>query len=130
MEWRVIKMGTETFDILHTYGVGIVLACATNEPVVVQDEGCSYRLSSPCITVPQASVDVLDEVFQLPQAEEVLRVQQAQSFDPTVPLRVANLDGLLATLITNPEGVRIGSLLALLDKHRFDPSIIERGITS
>ncbi len=62
------------FDMLHAYGVGIVVACATNEPVVIEDEGYSYRLSSPCITIPHPSIDLLDEVFRLPQPEEVLGV--------------------------------------------------------
>ena len=37
MQWRVIKMGSDLFDILHTYGLGIVVASATQQPVTVQE---------------------------------------------------------------------------------------------
>jgi hypothetical protein len=132
MDWRVIKMGTQMFDMLHTYGVGIIVACATNEPVVIEDEGYSYRLSSSCMTIPHTSVDLLDEVFRLPQPEEVLDVQQAQTqaTRPAIPLAIANLDGLLAALFTRQDGARCCSISALLHKYRFDSSVIERGIAS
>jgi hypothetical protein len=132
MDWRVIKMGTQMFDMLHAYGVGIVVACATNEPVVIEDEGYSYRLSSRCMTIPHTSIDLLDEVFRFPQPEEVLGVLQAQTqaTRPPTPLAVANLDGLLAALFTRPDGAHCCSLSALLHKYRFDSSVIERGIAS
>src|SRR5258708_3182663 len=132
MEWRVIKMGAQMFDMLHTYGVGIVVSYATNEPVVIEDQGCSYRLSSRCITIPYTSIDLLDEVFRLPQPEEVLGLEQAQTqaTRPPTPLAVANLDGLLAALFTRPDGAHCCSLSALLHKYRFDSSVIERGIAS
>lgn len=132
MEWRIIKMGTEMFDTLHAYGLGIVVAYATNEPVILQDEGVCYRLTSPCISVPQASIDLLDDVFRLPEPAEVRHLAQAlaKTSHLTIPLAVANLDGLLAALFTNPYVVRSCSLSALLHKQRFDPAIIERGIAS
>ena len=129
MEWRVIKMGAEMFDTLHAYGIGVVVAYATNEPVLIQNEGCFYRLSSQCSTVPQSSIDLLDEVFRLPEPEEVLRVQQPHASHPVVPLIVANLDGLLAALFTRPDVVRNCSLATLLHRHRFDPSVIEQAIS-
>jgi len=130
MEWRVVKTGIEMFDALHAYGVGVVAAYATNGPVEIRDEGCSYRLSYPCTAVPQATVDLLDEVFQLPTAVEVLRMEQPSPPQAAIPLAVANLDGLLAALFTRPDVVRCCSLSALLDRYRFDPSVIERAIAS
>lgn len=130
MEWRVVKTGIEMFDALHAYGVGVVVACATDGPVEVQDEGCSYRLSCQCTAVPQAAVDLLDEVFQLPAPEEVLRIEQYLPSHASIPLAVANLDGLLAALFTRPYVVRCCSLSALLYRHRYDPSVIERAIAS
>src|SRR5438552_600431 len=102
MQWRVIKMGSDMFDILHTYGLGIVLASATQQPVMVQEEGCSYRLSSLCTTLPQVGPDLLDEIFLLPSPEEVLQVSREQHTHSEMPLGVANLDGLLAALFTRP----------------------------
>jgi hypothetical protein len=132
MEWRVIKIGAQMFDMLHAYGVGIVVACATKEPVVIEDEGYSYLLSSPCMTIPHTSIDLFDEVFRLPRPEEVLGLEQAQTqaTRPPTPLAVANLDGLLAALFTRPDGAHCCSLSALLHKYRFDSSVIERGIAS
>lgn len=130
MEWRVVKTGIEMFDTLHAYGVGVVVACATGGPVELQDEGCSYQLSCPCTAVPQATIDLLDEVFQLPRADEVLRVGQSLSPRAAVPLAMANLDGLLAALFTRPDVVRCCSLAVLLHKQRFDTSIVERAIAS
>jgi hypothetical protein len=130
MEWRVIKMGPEMFDILHAYGVGIVVASATHEPVMVQDEGCSYLLTSPCTTIPRAAPGMLEEIFRLPGPEEVLRIPQEQSAHPAIPLAVANLDGLLAAFFTRPDVVRSCSLSALLERQRLDPSAIECSVAS
>lgn len=128
MEWRVVKTGIEMFDALHAYGVGIIVACATDGPVEVRDDGSSYRLSCRCTTVPQATVDLLDEVFQLPAPQEVLRMEHYPLLHASVPLAVANLDGLLAALFTRPDVVRCCSLSSLLHRHRYDPSVVERAI--
>src|SRR5260221_2226888 len=128
MEWRVIKLGAQMFDALHAYGLGVVVASSTNEQVVVQDGGCFYRLSCSSGAVPPVPIDLLDEIFLLPEPGEVLHVQQVQPARHGVPLGVANLDGLLAALFTRPDVVRSCSLSALLRKHDFDPSVIERGI--
>ena len=74
MQWRVIKLGSDMFDNLHTYGIGIVVASATQQLVTILEEGCSYVLSSPCITPPQVGPGLLDEIFRLPSLEEVLHI--------------------------------------------------------
>jgi hypothetical protein len=128
MQWRVIKLGSDLFDILHTYGVGIFVASATHEPVTVREEGYAYVLSSPCITLPQVAPGLLDEIFRLPSPEEVLHVLREQFTRSLLPLEVANLDGLLAALFTRPNLERNCSVFALLDRHRLDPTAIERSI--
>lgn len=128
MQWRVIKMGSDLFDILHTYGLGIVVASATQQPVTVQEEGCSYRLSSPRTTLPQVGPDLLDELLRMPSLEEVQNVSQEQHTRSEIPLGVANLDGLLAALFTRPYLERNCSIYALLDRHRLNPTALERGI--
>jgi len=130
MEWCVVKTGIEMFDALHAYGVGIIAACATNGVVAVQNEGSPYRLSCPCTAVPQVTVDLLDEVFRLPTPQEVLHMEQPLPSHASIPLAVANLDGLLAALFTRSDVVRCCSLSALLHRHRYDPSVIERAIAS
>lgn len=128
MHWRVIKMGSDLFDILHTYGLGIVVASATQQPVTVQEEGCSYRLSSLCNALPQIGPDLLDELLLMPSTEEVLHVLQEQHTRSETPLGVENLDGLLAALFTRPYLERNCSIYAMLDRHRLDPSALERTI--
>lgn len=130
MEWRVTKVGAVMLDALHAYGAGIVVTSTTGEPVAVQDCGCFYRLSCSCGAVPQVPFEQLDEIFALPQPDEVLRAREAQT-QPVAPApALANLDGLLAALFTRPDVVRSCSLSALLHRHRFDPTAIERGIES
>jgi hypothetical protein len=128
MQWRVIKMGPDLLDILHTYGLGIVVASATQQPVAVQEEGCSYRLSSLCTTLPQVGPDLLDELFLMPSLEEVLQVSQGQHTRTEMPLRVANLDGLLTALFTRPNLEHNCSIYAMLDRHRLDSTALERSI--
>jgi hypothetical protein len=127
MEWRVIKMGAEIFDTLHAYGAGVLVAHAMNEQVIVQDEGCFYRLSCSSSTVPLVPIDLLDDIFELPSPDDVLRVQPPHSVKPLAP---ANLDGLLAALFTRPDAGRSCSLSALLRKQRLDPTVLERGVES
>lgn len=130
MEWHVTKAGAAMFDALHAYGLGIVAASSTSEPVAVQDCGCFYRLSCSGSAVPQVPDELLDEIFALPEPDEVLRAQEGQ-VPPVAPApALANLDGLLAALFTRPDVVRSCSLSALLRRHRFNPSAIERGIES
>src|SRR5712692_5929736 len=130
MEWRVTKAGAAMFDALHAYGLGIVAASSTGEPVAVQDCGCFYRLSCSSGAVPRVPVDLLDEIFALPEPDEALRAQEAQATPVAPAPALANLDGLLAALFTRPDVVRSCSLSALLRRHRFDPTALERGIES
>ncbi len=128
MDWRVVKIGAEMFDMLHTYGLSIVLAYATQAPVQVCDEGCFYHLTSACSTLPSPSLDILDELFLLPEVEEV--VHPSDQVPPSEPasLASANLDGLLAALFTNSQGVRECSIWSLLDRQCSDSTVIERAL--
>src|SRR5579863_4714652 len=100
MEWHVTRVGAAMFDALHAYGLGIVVTSTAGEPVAVQDCGCFYRLTCSCSAVPGVPVELLDEIFALPQPDEVLRARVVQA-QPVVPVPgMANLDGLLAALFT------------------------------
>ncbi len=125
MEWSVVKIGVEQFDILHTYGLGILLATATGEPVELRERGCRYRLSCPVPQLPRVSCSVLlERVLPLPGEEDV------QACDPRVgepKLAVAVLDGLLTALFTTP-GPRVLSVSDLLGKQRLDEKALQRGL--
>ena len=128
MDWHVVKMGTEMFDMLHAYGLGVVLAHAIQAPVQVRDEGYSYRLTSLCSTLPSTSLDVLDEIFLLPGSKEVLHLSEQHPSRGSASLAIANLDGLLAALFTNSQGVRECSVWSLVYRQRSDPSVVERAL--
>ena len=127
MDWRVVKIGAELFDMHHTYGLGLVLTYATQAPVQVCDEGCSYHLTSACSTLPSPSLDILDELFLLPACKEVVQLSE-QGLGEPASLALANLDGLLAALFTNSQGVRECSVWSLLDRQRSDSTVIERAL--
>lgn len=126
MEWRVIKTGAELFDLLHAYGVGILLTHACGQPVEIMDTGCSYTLAGDVSTQPCGSLDLVDEALALPTPQEVAA---ARLLDAGVPVPVANLDGLLTVLFTTPGAVRALSVADLLWKARRDDSVAERAIT-
>ncbi|SRR5260370_38890349 len=96
MEWSIVKIGIEQFDMLHAYGLAILLATGCGVPVELRDTACTYTLSCSTLQLPQVNCDVLlDRVFPLP-GEEELRV-----FDPRareLKLSVTVLDGMLAAL--------------------------------
>src|SRR5712692_10332558 len=126
MEWCVVKTGAELFDLLHAYGVGILLAHACGKPVEVMDTGCSYTLAGGHVSAqPCGPLDLLDEALALPTPQEVAA---ARLLDAGVPVPVANLDGLLTVLFTTPGAVRALSVADLLWKARRDDSVAERAI--
>ncbi len=122
MEWSVAKIGSEMFDALHAYGLGIVLAYAGKAPVELRDKGPVYRLYSSAGTLPHASA--LADILALPTPGQLQTFQQNQR-KAHGPL--ANLDGLLASLFTVP-GVRLVSISDLLDKQKQRPSVVQRGL--
>ncbi len=105
MEWSVVKIGIEQFDILHAYGLGILLATATSEPVELREQGCYYHLSCPVARLPRVSCSVLlERALPLPGEEEVLT---CSPHTEQPKLAVAVFDGLLAALFTTPAGPRV-----------------------
>ncbi len=124
MEWVVIKMGLEMFDALHAYGLGIVLAHTSGLPVELTDDGCRYMLQDASARPLCAPLDALDAIFNLPSSEEM---KSEGRMGPTTAA-VANLDGLLAGVWTIPHYVRCCSVADLLQKQRFDPASVAKGI--
>src|SRR2546421_7221608 len=125
MEWSVVKIGIQQFDILHAYGLGILLATACDEPVELRDMACRYILSSSAHQLPRMSYDsLLEKVLPLPREEDVRACApsaRAQRLSVTV------LDGLLTALFTTP-GSRILSVSDLLGRLRLDEKALQRGI--
>jgi hypothetical protein len=124
MEWRVVKTGAQLFDLLHTYGLGLLLAYGCELPVEVSDTGCTYSLTCGAVAAPAGSPAILDEVLTLPAPQEV----EAACL-PEAGLPVANLDGLLTVLFTTPGSVRALSVADLARKRRRDDSAAGRAIT-
>lgn len=124
MEWHVVKTGAETFDALHAYGLGIVLAYVTRSPIELRNKGVVYVLQSPITTVPETEADILRQALALPTPEEV---DAAAEKPKEASLSVTNLDGLLAATFTT-RGVRVVSVVDALNKKRFRPSVIQKAL--
>ncbi len=125
MDLHIIKTGAEMFDMLHAYGLGIVLSHASGLPVQLKDGATAFELTYTPESVPRASVDLLDELLALPTSEEVLAYQP--DCQKGVSLRVGNLDGLLGMLFTSP-GVRASSVKEVQWKSRRDSLVAEQAI--
>jgi hypothetical protein len=125
MDLQLIKTGAEMFDMLHAYGLGIVLSHASGLPVQLKDGAIAFELTCPLKRVPHASVDLLDEVLALPTSEEVLAYQL--DCQKEVSLRVGNLDGLLALLFTSP-GTHASSVKEVQWKSRRDSLVVEQAL--
>jgi hypothetical protein len=89
MDWHLMKTGAETFDMLHAYGLGILLSYASGLPIQLKDGATAFVLTCSKKSTPCASVDLLDEVLALPTSEEVLACQNDHQSE--VSLRVGNL---------------------------------------
>jgi len=124
VEWCVVKTGAETFDALHAYGLGIVLASASGLPVGLEALGFVYRLRSSIGALPHATADILDQILALPVPDDI---QAAEQGSPNVPVTVANLDGLLAALFTMP-GVRLASVRDLVNRQQLNSSAMPDGL--
>lgn len=125
MEWSLVKIGIAQFDILHAYGLGILLATACGEPVELMETACHYILSCSTLQVPHMSCnELLEKVFPLP-GEEDLRAYASHASEQKLPVTV--LDGLLAALFTT-KGTRVLSVCDLLEKQRRDETVLQRGL--
>lgn len=123
MNWCVLKTGATFFDLLHTYGLGIMLAHVCGQPIEVRETGPIYTLAGDVSTPPSGSLTVLDTILALPTPQEIEAARL-----PTVALSIATLDGLLTVLFTTPGGVRVLSVADLLWKSRRDPSVVVRAL--
>jgi hypothetical protein len=125
VEWRIVKIGIEQFDMLHAYGLAILLATRLGLAVELRDTACSYNLSCSMLELPQVNSDVLlEKVFPLPGEEEM------HAFDPRASeqkLSVTVLDGLLTALFTTP-GPRVLSVSDLVGKQRLDEEALQKGL--
>src|SRR5258708_7752348 len=117
MEWCVMRTGIRQFDMLHAYGLGVLLATACDTTVELGEAAYNYILSCSVCELPQVDSDALLEcAFPLPDEEEVRLCDlhaEAQKLAITV------LDGLLAALFTTP-GPRALSVSDLLRKQSLD----------
>jgi hypothetical protein len=122
MQWCLVKTGAALFDLLHAYGLAILLAHACSQPIEVRETSCTYTLIGGISAPPSGSLALLDEVLSLPTPQEVEAAMPVEA-----PLPLANLDGLLTVLFTTP-GVRILSVADLSKKAQHDQTLIERAL--
>jgi hypothetical protein len=122
MQWCLVKTGALLFDLLHAYGLGILLAHASGQPIEIHDTGSTSTLISDVSEPPSGPLTLLDEILSLPTPQDLATV------NPTAPsLPVANLDGLLTVLFTTP-GERILSVTDLLKKASHDEACVSRAL--
>jgi hypothetical protein len=125
MEWSVVKIGIEQFDILHAYGLGILLATACGTPVELRSTACHYLLSCSAFQLPRMHCDILlKKVLPLPGEDDV---QAYISHPGEQKLTLTVFDGLLTALFTTP-GPRVLSVSDLLGKQRLDAKSLQRGL--
>src|SRR5215467_473789 len=125
MKWCVVRTGIRQFDMLHAYGLGVLLATACETTVRLEEAAYSYILSCPAVVLPQIESDaLLEHVFPLP-GEEELRLCNLRA--PEQKLSITVLDGLLAALFTTP-GSRALSVSDLLRKQSLDQTAIQKGL--
>lgn len=122
MQWRLVQTGAELFDLLHAYGLGILLAHACGQPIEIRETNWTYTLTGDISTPPRCDLALLDEILALPDPVEI---ETAKPQDTSLP--VANLDGLLTVLFTSP-GVRVLSVADLSKKARTDVQLLERAL--
>src|SRR6266851_1579736 len=100
MKWCVVRTGIRQFDMLHAYGLGVLLATTCDTAVELREAACSYLLSCPVCALPQVDSDaLLEQIFPLP-GEEELRLCDLHVKEQQLPITV--LDGLLAAFFTTP----------------------------
>lgn len=126
MNWMVVKTGIEVFDLLHAYGLGVVLAWISGTTLELRDAGLTFVLESPQTALPEGGVDLLDDILCLPSVQQVQEERNHKKSDAALPL--ANLDGLLAATLTVPGGKRSFSVADLLKYQHRDPSTVARGL--
>lgn len=123
MKWCVVKTGFDMFDAFHAYGLSLLVASASRAPVTMRDNGIMYHLSSTKEFSHSTLREVLDDLLILPTAEDLLL---PFSHRGKISIPVATLDGLFAVLFTTKD--RILSVHDLLEKQKFAPGVLQRGL--
>jgi len=127
MKLRVIKVGSDMFDALHAYGLGIIVAHASDAPVDVRDEGSVYELYASGRIASMSMTDILAEALALPELGDI-RGDNEHGVRPEMTKALSNMDGLLAASYTSP-GIRVASLADLAVKQLRNPSSMQRALT-
>lgn len=126
MEWSIVKIGSKQFDALHAYGLGILLATATDQTILLRDAGCSYRLSSPVRELPRVNCNtLLENALPFPTEEDLRTIDEPGTGEQKLPVTV--FDGLLAALFTTP-GPRVLSVSDLLERRRLDEKVVRQAL--
>lgn len=133
MEWRVLKTGLDQFDALHAYGLGTVIACAYESSADMYEDALSYTIH--CTTSAHSRLpthELFDSICPLP-TEETLRTirehrEEFQTRNEEERFTLHTFDGLLAALLTIPQGVRCCSVADLIDKEVHRPLVLKDGI--
>src|SRR5258708_10821745 len=125
MQCCVAKTGFQMFDMLHAYGLAMLLTSASGLPVVVRDASLVYSVSCPTQTTPSSGVEILDQVLALPEVHG-FQTDQQEYLLPSIQVEV--LDGVLEAPFTR--GERLLSLSDLFSKQRLTQSADHFGLAS
>ncbi len=132
MKWHVLKTGMEQFDALHAYGLATVIACTYECFVDVVEEALSYTILCMASShTPCALSTLFDRLCPLPTGER-LRAIYDHGEEPQIDteedyLALCIFDGFLAALLTFPRGVRCCSVVDLIGKKVYRPSVLHDG---
>lgn len=105
MEFKVIKIGAVMLDVLHAYGLAILLTHVFDNNVNLLDRGTHYLIRLPDKDVPHFSANFLYQILPLPSLEQLDDIRNIDKGE----LSLAVMDGLLAACFTMP-GVRCASV--------------------
>ena len=106
-EWTIIKMGAKMFDLLHAYGLAVVLAIVGKTNILFEDMGKAVRLTGSVLSV---TGDVpVSTIVPVPTIAKVQSLTKSQKLTEYPDAEFGNLDGLLSMLFTVP-GVRAVSV--------------------
>ena len=132
MKWCVMKTGIERFDALHAYGLGVIVASAYESPTDVYEDALCYTLHCTSSARSRVSAhEMFDIICPLPTEEMLQAIYEQpgeyQRHNEEEHLALHTFDGLLAALLTVPQGVRCCSVADLLDKEGHRPSALKDG---
>lgn len=124
MNYHILPTGARMFDACHAYGLGVLLAHITQQPVEIMQTSAGYCLSTRQHPIIQADLDTVRAILSLPTADDIANTSVNSD---TKALSLGNLDGLLAVTFTMP-GVRIISVADATNKQKVRPDIWEQAV--